>query len=107
DASIERNDVTNLIDNARERVLDFQRRTKGAGNFIQRVNFAMRAADLIVGSERGVLLGGYAVFMSRGDRFRSRARVYVVGQSTRIDLHFEFRQVVDEQFDDPGIEVGP
>ena len=65
----------------------------------------MRIADLVVGSERGALLRGHAFFMGRSDQFRLRARVYVVGQSTRIDLRFEFRQVLDEQFHDPGIEV--
>ena len=33
--------------------------------------------------------------------------MYVVGQSTGVDLCFEFQQVFDEQLDDPGIEVGP
>src|SRR6185369_12090313 len=55
DARVKRDDVAHLVDENLERVLDVQRRTKRAGNLIQRINFTVRLLDLIVSDVRAAL----------------------------------------------------
>src|SRR5215204_291188 len=55
DASIERHHVPHLVDQNLESMLNVQRRSKRAGNFIQGINLSMRFLYLIVSDVRAPL----------------------------------------------------
>src|SRR5258708_28589708 len=53
-ASVERNDVPNLIYEHRKRALNFERRDERARDFIKSIDLEMRAAYLILSRDRRV-----------------------------------------------------
>ena len=104
-ASIEGHDVTDFVDQHRQRVFDFQRRTEFPRDFIQSVDLAMGVADLIVGAGRGVFPGaGYFVFR-RSNLAARRVDVGLFVETARGNLGLELRQVLDKLIDNVRIKV--
>ena len=95
-ACIERHNVANLIHQHGERFFDVQRRTERTRDFVKRVHFAMRIADLIVSSERGVLAGQRHLIFHRRHRTERCAHVNLIDESAGFDFGFEFWQMLSE-----------
>ena len=102
---VEWDHVAHLIDENLECVLDVQRRTKRAGNLIQRIDFAMRLLDLIVSDIRATLASLIHIDFAQLNWRLGRVVGRLVLQAEPRDLRVETRQVLDELLDHVRIEM--